>query len=162
MNVLPAAFLRYPLGSILSVIIHSSFWFLSVLRVKYRFDALMAVKPSCCESPASSWSWGPMACLKMAWILAMSTVKFSKGSFLKPVTRALCRRNLMLWLFVLLVTFVWACPLWLTVAYPIWSRNRGNLFLHNMPWRLATTSSVASCWCALKTRCQIPPSFSVQ
>ena len=50
----PAAFLRYPLGSTSSPIVHSPFWFLSVLREKYRFDASIAVKPSCCESPVSS------------------------------------------------------------------------------------------------------------
>ena len=84
MNVsvaLLATSLRYPFGSISKVIAHPSFWFISDLRVKYRLEASMAVKPSWCEIPASSWIWGPIALLKRACILAMLAVRFSKLLF---------------------------------------------------------------------------------
>jgi hypothetical protein len=49
----------------------------------------------------SSWSCAPMALLKIAYILTLSVIKFSKVWFLKPVICMLCLKNLVLQLFVL-------------------------------------------------------------
>ena len=58
-------------------------WWLALVATKAPLYVLpsspiVLANPSCWENPVSSWSWGPIACLNIAWILAMFDVSLLK------------------------------------------------------------------------------------